>query len=315
MKKIIKTVIILLGITMFISGCAKKDHSVSNNIDKLKVTYVTSPLNVPSIIEKHQQVFAKHLNGIKIDYAEITSGADQSQALASGDVQLLHAIGGSSVVAAAANGVDIKIINMYSRAPEAFALFSKDNSLNDATSLKGKTIAGPAGTNLHELLVAYLKKSDLTIKDVNFVNMSIPDALAAVGAGKIDVAMLGGPAAYKAQTNGLHKVTDGKGLIEAIICVATTQKFYDEHKDVIDNFMKAQEELRSYMMSNAKETKDIVKDALKLDDAAYDTMYPQYDFSLQVSEKDIAGLQKTADFMYENGMIKNKVNAKELFIK
>ena len=30
--------------------------------------------------------------GIEVDYAELTSGADQTQALASGDVQVLYAV-------------------------------------------------------------------------------------------------------------------------------------------------------------------------------------------------------------------------------
>ncbi len=318
MNKIIKSFMTILGLSCFLVACGQS--KVSSNepkekpLDKLNITYVTAPLNVPSIIEKEQKIFANDLH-TEIAYSEITSGAEQSQALAAGKVQILHAIGGSSVIAAYANGADIKILNMYSRAPEAFALFAKDKSLNSAQSLKGKTIAGPAGTNLHELLVSYLQKSNLTIKDVNFLNMSIPDALAALGSGKIDVAMLGGPAAYKAEKNGLHKVTDGKGFIEATICVATSNKFYNEHRDVIDKFMKAQEEIREFMKNKPEEAKAIVKKALKLDDVAYDTMYKQYDFSLKVSDKDVQGLQNTADFMFNNGMIKHKVNAKDLFLQ
>ena len=36
---------------------------------------------------------------------------------------------------------------------------------------------------------------------------------------------------YKRQ--GYHLVADGEGLISALIAVATTQKFYDEHPDVM----------------------------------------------------------------------------------
>lgn len=318
--KILKMVAVTSLVAGMFAGCTQPKTSTAEtndklSVDKLVVTYVTSPLNVPSVIEKENHVFADNLKDVDIEYAEITSGADQSQALASGDVQILHAIGGSSVIAAAAGGADIKILNMYSRAPEAFALYSSNDSLNSPESLKGKTIAGPAGTNLHELLVAYLKKGNLTIDDVNFVSMSIPDARAALEAGSIDVAMLGGPAAYNADKSGLHKVKDGKGLIEAIICVATTQKFYDEHKDVIDAFMNAQKQLRTFMQDNPKETKEIVEKVLELDDEAYEAMYGQYDFSLEVSQSDINGLQKTADFMYENGMIQTQVDASSLFIQ
>ena len=63
----------------------------ASSLDKLVFTYVTSPLNVPSIIERDQGIFADVFGdmGISVEYAEITSGADQTQALASGDGQIL----------------------------------------------------------------------------------------------------------------------------------------------------------------------------------------------------------------------------------
>ncbi len=311
MKKIL--VLILLATLVFV-GCSKKEDKSQDaalSVDKLNVTYVTSPLNVPSIVEKHEGIFKKNLGGIDVNYAEITSGADQTTALASGDVDVLYAVGGSSLVAAKAQGQDLKIVSMYSRAPKAFAMFSKDASLND---IKGKKIAGPAGTNLHELLVSYLKKNNMTINDVEFVSMSIPDALAGLESGSIDVALLGGPAAYKAEQAGYHKIADGEGLIEAIIAVATSEKFYNEHKDVIDKIIASQEEIATLMDSKKEDVEKMVTDELKIDSTAYQAMYPQYDFSHQIKDSDIEGLQKTADFMLENQMIKEKLDVKSLFL-
>ena len=101
------------------TSAAASDTATS--IDKLTVTYVTSPLNVPTIIEKDQGIFEKEL-GVPVEYAELTSGADQTQALASGDVQVLYAVGATSVILSAANGADIKVLNMYSRSPTAFCI-------------------------------------------------------------------------------------------------------------------------------------------------------------------------------------------------
>lgn len=324
-----KLLVLFMLIVLTLSGCSTSNNTTKDNttddntatseevnsVDKVMFTYVTSPLNVPSIIEKNKEIFKSNLDGIKVEYSEITSGADQTQALASGDIQILYAVGGSSVILSAASGADIKILNMYSRAPEAFCLYTKDDSLTSPASLKGKKIAGPMGTNLHELLVSYLKSDDMSIDDVEFLNMSIPDALAAMENGSIDVALLGGPAAYSADKAGLHKIADGKGYIDAIIAVATTNKFYDEHKDVIDKITKAQQEIITFMNENSEETKKIVMEALEIDEEAFDTMYPQYDFSLEVSQEDKDGLQRTADFMLENNMIEKAVDTSTLFIE
>ena len=69
-------------------------------------------------------------DGIEVKYAEITSGADQTQALAAGDVQVLYAVGATSVILSAANDADIKVLNMYSRSPKAFCMYSKDESIS-----------------------------------------------------------------------------------------------------------------------------------------------------------------------------------------
>ena len=293
---------------------AEATADAETSIDKLTVTYVTSPLNVPTILEKDQGIFEKEL-GVPVEYAELTSGADQTQALASGDVQVLYAVGATSVILSAANGADIKVLNMYSRSPKAFCMYSKDESLTTPESLKGKTIAGPTGTNLHELLVSYLAQADMALDDVNYVNMSIPDAKAGLDGGSVDVALLAGATAYNAEQQGYHLVADGEGLISALIAVATTQKFYDEHPDVIEKLNAAQDEIASYMADSQDETMETVAAALDLDVDAVKEMYGYYDFSTEITDADKEGFQKTADFMYESGMIENELDVNTLFIQ
>lgn len=293
------------------------EQRAQSGMDKLVLTYVVSPLNVPSIIERKQGIFAKNFEdmGISVEYAEINSGADQTQALASGDVQILYAVGATSVILSAANGADIKVLNMYSRSPKAFCMYSKDESLTSPESLRGKTIAGPAGTNLHELLAAYLAKGGMTIDDVNYVNMGIAEAKAALDGGSTDVALIAGATAYQEKQQGYHLVADGEGLIKAIIAVAVRQDFYDANKDVIERFMKAQEEIASFMQENQEETLNIVAQELDLDEEAVKEMYGYYDFSMDISDEDRDGFQKTADFMLESGMIDHALDVNTLFIQ
>lgn len=291
-------------------------QKAASGLNKLVVTYVESPLNVPSIIEKDQEIFSKDFQdmGITVKYAEITSGADQTQALASGDVQILYGVGATSVILSAANGADIKVLNMYSRSPKSFCMYSKDKSLTTPESLKGKTIAGPAGTNLHELLAAYLAKGGMSVGDVNFVNMSIPDAKTGLDGGSVDVALIAGPTAYQAKQQGYHLVADGQGLIKAIIAVAVRQDFYDANQDVIKRFMQAQDEIAGFMKDHQDEALKIVAKAMDLDEPAVKEMYGLYDFSTETSKDDIEGFQKTADFMEESHMIDQPLDVNSLFL-
>ena len=297
-----------------LTGCG---GSAEEPLDKLTFTYVTAPLNVPSIIEKEKGIFAKAFeeNGIAVEYVELTSGADQTQALATGDVQVLYAVGATSVILSAANDADIKVLNMYSRSPEAFCLFAQDETLTTPESLRGKTIAGPAGTILHELLVSYLATADMTIEDVNYVNMSIPESKAALDGGSVDVAMLAGAAAYTAKLQGCSLVTDGTGLVDAIIAVAVTEEFYNAHPEIIKKLKSAQDEIASFIAENEEEALQITADTLDLDISAVKEMFAQYDFSTEIKETDRIGFQRTADFMLETGMIEKELDVDSLFFE
>lgn len=309
MKKLFSALLALA--LMSLAGIAAAEEQALS-VDSLTVTYVSSPLNVPSIVEKEQGIFSETL-GVPVEYAEITSGADQTQALASGDVQILYAVGGTSIILSAANGADIKVLNMYSRSPRAFCLYAADDALTTPESLAGKTIAGPTGTNLHELLVAYLATAGMTIDDVNYVNMSIPDAKAALDGGSVDVAMLAGANAYNAGLQGYTLVTDGEGLISAIIAVAVTEEFYNEHPDVIERFIQAEQTIADYMANNEEEALATAAEYLDLDVEAVREMYAYYDFSLELTDADVTGFQETADFMYASGMIEEAYDVSKLF--
>ena len=304
---------LILICSMALTGCGKQE-----SISEITVTYVTSPLNVPSIVEKNHGIFAETMKDVGVEtvyYSEITSGADQTQALASGDIQFLYAVGATSVILSAANDADIKIISMYSRSPEAFCLFSNDESIASPEDLRGKIIAGPQGTILHELLVAYLASGDMTLEDVQYMNTTIPDAMAALSGGSVDCALLAGAAAYNTQASGAHLVTNGEGLVEATICCATTQAFYDEHPEVVESFLEAQQNVLNFLRENKEIALQEAADFLDLDISAVQDMYGYYDFDMTIRDSDIAAMESTMRFMLETGMIENEVDINNLVLR
>ena len=314
-KRLLSLMMITCMTVGVVAGCGgSKKASLP---EELVFTYVTAPLNVPTIVEKENKVFEKTFGemGIEVSYAEINSGADQTQALASGDVQVLYAVGASSVILSAANGADIKVLNTYSRSPKAFCIYTKDEAITSPEALRGKTIAGPAGTNLHELLVSYLATANMSIEDVNYVNMSIPDAKAALDGGSIDVALLAGATAYQAERQGYYLVADGEGLINAIIAVAVTEEFYNSYPEVVEKLTQAQEEIATYIRENEEKALEIVADELDLEVEAVKEMYQYYDFSTEITEKDKEGWQSAIDFMFEMGMIEVDLDVNTLFFE
>lgn len=284
--------------------------SAAPRIAEIAVTYVTAPLNVPSIVERQKGIFGDAFAdaGIDVTYSELTTGPEQTAALASGDIQFLFAVGATSVILAAANGADIAIVDTYSRAPEAFKLLTGPDGPTSPAELRGRTIAGPKGTILHQLLLAYLASGGLTADDVTFADMPIPDAAAALAGGSVDAALLAGPAAYQAVADGAATVTDGTGLVGATIVVATARTFATEHPDVVSTFVEAHHAVLDDMAQHEDEALAMAAAETKLSLDAVRGIYAQYDFSPTVTAADLADLEATQAFMLANGMIEQPVD-------
>lgn len=308
MQNILK---LLLSIIFVLSCKNESDFSVK----QIALTYVKSPLNVPSMVEKDKLIFSNAFSkyNLPVIYSELTAGPDQTQALASGDIQFLYAVGATSVILAKANGADIKIINTYSRSPQSFVIFSK-NVIRRANDVRGKKVAGPKGTILHELLATYLNSLGLKETDIQFISMGIPESYAALSSGSVDMALLAGPSAYNTTKEGYNIVTTGENLIEPVVVVATSEKFYNDNKELVDTFINAEKEVLDYMNNNYDEIISISAKETGLTEEAVKEMYPMYDFNIDITDKDIASMKKTEEFMRENKMIETKVDINDLFI-
>ena len=110
-------------------------------------------------------------------------------------------------------------------------------------------------------------------------------------------------------------VTDGEGLIDATIAVAVTGEFAQEYPQLVETLKEAQQSIADFMEANEEETMEIVAGELDLDVEAVKDMYADYDFGTQVTDSDIAGLQKTADFMLDAQMIESPVDVSTLFLE
>lgn len=283
--------------------------------EKVVVTYVKSPLNVPSIIEKEKGFFSAEFNK-PVEYSNLTTGPEQTQALVAGDIQFLNAVGATSVFLAAANGADIRILSIYSRSPRAFILFGGKNSqIKSAADLKGKKVAGPKGTILHELLVAYLATAGLTEKDIKFLSMGIPGSQAALTAGEVDCALLAGPVAYNMRKAGFDIITNGEGLVEAIIVTAASGKTCSEKPEIVKAFLVGQAKTLSWIKQHSNEAAEMTMKETELPREAVDEMTPMYDFSQDIRDSDIMSMEKTVKFMVDNKMIDEPVDVKSLIFR
>ena len=323
MKKTTKLLAGLVAILLFAfaAGCGSAPATPSApakpaaaNPKSISLTYVKAPLNVPSIVEKKlgllEKEFAK--DKIAVQYPEITVGSKQTEAMAAGSLDFAHALGGTSAILAAANGVDLKIIAIYSRAPKAFVVLTKGDKIQRVSDLKGKKVAGPKGTILHQLILAALAKEGLKPDDIQFISMDLPSSAAALMNGSVDAALSAGPDAIRAEKAGARVLTTGEGLVEATIVTAVRGEFLQKHPDLVKRFLKTHTAAIEHMRSKPDEVLAMTAAETGLPAETVKLMLPLYDFSPTIKPSDIAELKRTQDFLLQNGMLKKSIEIEKM---
>lgn len=305
-----------------LTGCGKTPASptappnapVSKNPTGITITYVKAPLNVPSIVEKKLGSFEKEFtkDNITVSFPEITVGSKQTEAMAAGSLDFAHCLGGTSAILAAANGVDLKIIAIYSRAPKAFVVLTKGAAIQNIADLKGKKVAGPKGTILHQLILAALAKNGMKPDDIEFISMDLPSSSAALMNGSVDAALSAGPDAVRAEKAGARVLTTGEGLVEATIVTAVRGEFLQKYPELVKRFLSVHTATLSHIKTNTEEALKMTAAETGLSMEAVKQMYPWYDFDATIKPSDIQELKRTQDFLVQNGMLKKTIEIEKI---
>ena len=125
-------------------------------------------------------------------------------------------------------GVPLKIILLFDYSSGGDGIVAR-KEIAGVADLKGKRVSAELGAITHFVLLSALSRAGLTEKDLEIVNLSVPEAAEAFARGKIDAATLWDPHLSKqAAEAGAHKVFTSKetpGLVIDVLVV---------HKDVAE---------------------------------------------------------------------------------
>ena len=312
MKKLLCLILcIVLAGSLFASG--KKEEQLK----EINISYVRSPFNLPLIIMKEKGMAEKAFGekGIKVNYYEITSGAKQTEAIAAGSLDIASVINSASVILANAAGNPVEIFAGFSKPEKMFTIMTSNPNIKTPADLKGKKIAGPKGTVLHELLVAALKKEGLTIKDVEHINMGIPNAVQAMLAGKVDCALAAAASVVAAEKNGGRVLVTCEGYVSPLLISACSKDFAAAHPDMLKLYTDTYKEALKWMTANMDEALALgaqVQD-ISIEDAK--KLFSWSNFTDHLTDADMDALHYDINFMLESGMIENKINSADFVNK
>ena len=181
-------------------------------------------------------------------------------------------------------------------------------------NLKGKKVAGPRGTVLHQLLIAALVKEGMSADDVEFLSMDIPAAMTAVTSGRVDAALLAASGIIKAEEAGCRVVTTAKGLVDVNLVMTASKQFAEKHPEALETVVRVEREADEWIKANWQEAVAIgaKEHGISLADAEKLAGWSHYYGVL--TDADVKGLEADQKFLIENGLMTTPVDVKSIVL-
>ena len=234
--------------------------------------------------------------------------------MAAGALDFSAVMNTASLLSTNGAGNPVLIANGVAHPADTFAIVGKPGKAMTVKDLKGKKVAGPRGTVLHQLLVAALLKEGMSIDDVEFLSMDQPAALSAMLSGNVDASLQAASGIIKAEQAGAKVITTAKGLVNVNLVMTVRQAFAEKYPEAVKEVVKVQRDTLKWISEHrqeaialgAKEHGISIKDATQLADWSN-----YYDV---VTDEDIKGLQQDQDFLIANKLMQKPVDVEKLVL-
>ncbi len=258
------------------------------------------------------------LPGVKVEYKYFPNSADLNDAILSGAVDIEDQ-GEIGPIQMAANGSRNKVVACTgSNGRNTNLIVRPEVKAESFADLKGKRIAY-AQNNNHKLFVVHLQKAH-GIKDEDFTSVNIlgAEAVSAFVTGQVDATSQNSPTAAQIleKVPGSYVLARGDQYdISNLYCIFATPNAVENKADAIRAFIGEYEKVIKWAKANPDDYVKLVTPKLGVSENAVRTALNNNSGGLaRIDEDFLKAKQAYADEIYETGIIRKRLDVKELFL-
>lgn len=249
---------------------------------------------------------------VEVVYTAFESGPVENEAFAS-DLQDIGVIGNVPAVSAIAAGQNRKIIGIaYNGEQSQAVLVAKDSDVSSVTDLKGKKIGLVVGSIAHNLLSNLLKANNLSISDVELINLSTGEQEQALVTGQVDAVVTWDPTFTKAVADEAGQVlADGTGVFLGENPIIARTEYVEQNPEIVQIFLNEYQKAVAELLANKDTYAEKYSEDLGLDAELVITALSHTNEPVVITENDAEDLQGTVDFLYESEIITESFDVTE----
>ena len=249
---------------------------------------------------------------VVVTYTEFESGPPENESFAAGQ-QDIGVMGNVPSILGKAAGQDRVYLGISENGEKTeVVIVPKDSEIKSISDLKGKKIGLVVGSICENLIYNLLKSEDLTLDDVELVNLATSEQQATLEAGEVDAVATWQPTVAKLTSDGSNiKLADGEGLFKAENTIFGNREYVEQNPEIVQIFIQQYARAAYELANNKEEYAEKYADKYGLTPELLYAALEDANFPIVISDEDIADLQGTADFLYETGKANVQVNVKE----
>ena len=259
------------------------------------------------------------LPGVKVEYKYFANSADLNDAILAGAVDIEDQ-GEIGPIQMAANGSKNKVVACTgSNGHNTNLIVRPEVQAKSFADLKGKRIAY-AQNNNHKLFVVHLQKAhDLKDEDFTSVNIFGAEAVSAFVTGQVDATSQNSPTAAQIleKVPGSYVLARGDQYdISNLYCIFATPGAVETKAEAIRAFIREYEKTIKWAKANPDEYVKLVAPKLGVSENAVRTALNNNSGGLAVIDDTfLAQKQAYADEIFDTGIIRKRLDVRDLFLK
>jgi NitT/TauT family transport system substrate-binding protein len=285
--------IILVVIGISAGGCQGQP------VEKVTIATYLGEFSSLVFVAENQGYFID--NGLDTTITEYETGLGPVQAVLAGDADFATAAE-FVLVSNSFNHEDLKALSTINLANAIELVARKDRGINNLTDLKGKKIAIPQKTQAEFFLGSFLILNNLSIDDIEVINMKPSELVEAISDGTVDAAMIWEPNVYEIKNRlGDNAITfPGQSGQDFFFLIIGDGKKIKDNPLVAERLLNALLKAEMFVNNNPIETQNIISQRTNLDKDYLKTVWQKNNFILSMPQALIVAVEDEARWVITN---------------
>lgn len=283
-----------------------KPGEVTKSREKVRLGISKSFLSIPVYIAKGQGYFAKE--GLDVTVKEYSSGKKATQSLFAGEVDI-STVADMPVVFNSFKREDFCIFATFTYSyPFVKIIARKDKDIKTGPDLKGKKVGANKGTSSHFFLAVFLIHNQLSISEVEMINIRTVDLPAALKNNEVDAISVWQPYAQKAkkllQDNAIELPTSE--IYRTTFSFAVMKSFAKDHPEILKRFLRAIDKAATFIKKNREGSQDVIVASFKIDKDTVRAAWDDFAFGIFLDQSLLVAWDEIARWSLENNFVEKK---------